>query len=368
MSCLTNRNNKHLLLKRIKMKTLKLITVFALTAVLGFTSCQSEENTEVGANPNANSSTSPTASNFERASMNDGSDDDFLDGNACTELLFPLSATVNGQNISIISELDFSAVLEIFAEFNDDADNVTFNFPINVRTSNYTEVTVNNQEELDALNAACESAEAEGRDAISCIDFNFPITMLTYDIALEQTGTVVLQSEKQLYTFMTDLQADEFFTVNYPVSATLSNGTTVQLNSDAEFRDSISDCVQFEEEEDEAATMAAEVEATLTNTQFKVQSFVNAGVNTAADFADWSIEFTNDLKLVAKNNVNATLSEIEGTYAVSSDTSVFLNIAFGSNNTVSALNNDWVIASYSDTMVALQSKTDASITLTFQKL
>ncbi|WP_299064401.1 hypothetical protein [uncultured Polaribacter sp.] len=348
------------------MKTLKLITVFALTAVLGFTSCQSEENTQVGSNPNANSSTSPTASNFERASMNDGSNDDFLDGNACTELLFPLTAIVNGQNISIISELDFSAVLNIFAEFNDDTDSVTFNFPIKVRTSNYTEVTVNNQEELDALNAECESAEAEGRDAISCLDFNFPITMLTYDIALEQTGTVVLQSEKQLYTFMTGLQADEFFTVNYPISATLSNGTTVQLNSDTEFRDSISDCVQFEEEE--AATMAAEVEATLTNTQFKVQSFVNAGVNTTADFVDWSIEFTNDLKLVAKNNVNATLSEIEGTYSVSSDTSVFLNIAFGSNNSVSALNNDWVITSYSDTMVALESKTDASITLTFQKL
>ena len=350
------------------MKTIKLLTTLALTVILGFTACQSEENTELGTNPNANSSTSPTATNFERASMNDGSEDDFLDGSACTELLFPLSATINGKNITLLSKLDFSAALNILGEFNDDDDTVAFNFPINVRLSNYTEVVVNSQSELDALKSDCESAEAQGKDAISCIDFKFPITMLTYNINLEQTGSVVIQSEKQLYTFITDLNSDKLFTVNYPISATLSNGTEIQINSDAELQDSISDCVQFEDEKDEAEKMALEVEATLTNTKFKVESFIDAGVNTASDYVNWSIEFTNDLKLVAKNTVNATLGEIEGTYEVSSETDVFLSINFGNNNTLSALNNDWIVSAYGDTLVTLKSKTDASVTLTFKKL
>ena len=350
------------------MKSLKLFTAIALTAILGFTSCQSNESEEVGTNPNTNSSTSPTASNYERAAKNNGSEDDFLDGNACTELLFPLTATVNGKQITLISKLDFSTVLNIMGEFNDDSDAVTFNFPIRVKTSNYTEVTVNNQAELDALKEECEQAEADGKDAISCIDINFPVTMLTYSISLEQTGTVVLESQEQLYTFMTDLQSDELFAVNYPINVTLSNGTSTEINSDTEFQNAVSECVQYEEEKDEAKETAVEVEAILTGTKFKVESFVTAGVDTANEYADWSIEFTNDLKVVAKDVVNATLNEVEGTYTVSSEIEAFVTIDFASNTTVSALGNDWVVTNYSSALITLKSKTDASVTLAFKKI
>jgi len=350
------------------MKKLKLITVFALTAILGFTSCQSEESSEVGSNPNTNSSTSPTASNYERAAMNDGSDDDFLDGNACTELLFPLTANVNGQQIIIVSKLDFSAVLNIMGAFNDDSDSVTFNFPISVITSSYIEVIVNNQAELDALNEECENAVSQEEDAISCIDIQFPVTILTYSVNFEQTGSVVVQSEEQLYTFMTGLQSDELFAVEYPISATLSNETNIQINSDIEFQNSITECVQFEEQEAEAEDTAIEVEAILSGATFKVDTFIIAGVNSASDYIDWSIEFTNDLKVVATNVVNAALGDVEGTYTVSSEIEVFVNIAFASNTAVSTLGNDWVVDSYSNTLITFKSKTDASVMLVFKKI
>ena len=350
------------------MKTLKLFTAIALTAFLGFISCQSEENEQVGSNPNANSSTSPTASNYERASMNDGSEDDFLDGNSCTELLFPLTATVNGQEVRILSKLDFSTVLDIMGEFNDDSDSVSFSFPISVKTSSYTEVVVNNQSELDALKQECENAESQGKDAISCVDIQFPITMLTYNVSLEQTGNVVVQSEKQLYTFMTDLNSDELFAVDYPINATLSNGTSVQVNSDAEFQNAISECVQYEDEQDDAEEAALEVEAILSGAKFTVDSYVLAGVNTANDYVNYTFEFTNDLKIIAKDTVNSTISDIEGTYAVSSETEVFLNTSFASNTAVSALGKDWIITTYNNTVVNLKSKIDASVTLTFKKI
>lgn len=350
------------------MKNLKLITVFALAVVFAFSSCQSEENEQIGTNPNANNSTSTTAKSYERVGMNDGSDDDFLDGSACTELLFPLTASINGQQVTLISDADFTAVLNIIGQFNDDADTVEFNFPITVRKSNYTEVVVSSQQELDALKQECENAENQGEDAISCVDFQFPITMLTYNIALEQTGSVVIQSEQQLFTFVSDLEGDELFAVNYPISATVSNGTTLQINSDAEFQAAISECVQFEEEKDQAATVATEVEAILTNSTFKVESFVNAGVNIANDYVDWTFEFKNDLKLVAKNIVNTALGEVEGTYSVSSETEAFVNITFAGNTAVSALGNEWIIDTYTNTVIILKSKTDASVTLSFRKL
>ena len=350
------------------MKTLKLITVIALTAVLGFTSCQTEESSEVGTNPNPNSSSSKSTENYKRSSMNDGSEDDFLDGNSCTELLFPLKATVNGQRVTLLSKLDFSTVLNIMGQYNDDSDLVTFDFPISVKLSNYTEVVVNNQVELNALQAECENAEATGKDAISCVDIDFPITILTYNVSLEQTGSVVIQSKQQLYTFMNGLDANELFAVNYPFTATLSNGTSVQIGSDADFKNAISECVQFEDEKDQADETAAEVEAILSKSKFKVESFITAGVNKANDYVNWSINFTNDLKLVAKNTVNTTLGEVEGTYSVSSEAEVLLNIAFTNNTAVSALNNEWVVTTYSNTLVHLKSKTDASVTLAFKKL
>lgn len=350
------------------MKTLKLITVFALTTLLGFTACQKEESSEVGTNPNTNSSTSKTAENYNRNSMNDGSEDDFLDGNTCTELIFPLTATVNGKKITILSSLDFSAVLNIMGEFNDDSDSVTFDFPISARLSNYTEVVITNQTELNALKAECENVEATGKGVVSCVDINFPVSILTYNVSLEQTGSVAVQSKKQLYTFMSGLDSNELFAVNYPISATLSNGTAVQIGSDVDFKNAISECVQFEGEKDQAAETAKEVEAILSGTKFKVESYVVAGVNTANDYANYTIEFTNDLKLVAKDIVNTTASEIEGTYSVSSETEVFLNTTFASNTAVSALGNDWIISSYSNTLITLKSKTDASVTLAFKKL
>jgi hypothetical protein len=350
------------------MKTFKLFTVLALTAILGFTSCQSEESEQVGTNPNANSSTSPTASNFERAAKNDGSDDDFLDGNSCTELLFPLTAIVNGKKITLLTSLDLSAAISIIGEFNDDNDTVTFQFPIRVITSSHTQVTLQSQSDLDELKEACESAEAEGNEAISCVEIDFPITMLTYNVSIEQTGSVVVQSQKQLYTFMTDLQSDELFSVNYPMNVTASNGTSVQIGSDAEFQSAISDCVQTEDEEEEAAENAVEVEAILSGSIFKVETFITGGVDTANDYADYTIEFTNDLKIVAKNQVNTTLEEIEGTYTVSSEIEVFVDISFASNTAVSALGNDFIVSAYSDTVITLTSKTDASVTLAFKKI
>lgn len=350
------------------MKRLKLTVGFVLAIFLGFTSCQSEENQQIGTNPNANNASSPTAQNFERVAQNDGSDDDFLDGNACTELLFPLTAKVNGQQITLISKSDLSLVLNIMGQFNDDSDTIEFSFPISVRKSNYTEVVISSQQELDTLKQECENAENQGEDAISCIDFQFPITMLTYNIALEQTGSVVLQSEQQLYTFMTDLQNNELFAVNYPISATLSNGTSLQINSDIEFQNAISDCVQFEDEKDQAATVATEVEAILTNSKFKVESFITAGVNTANNYANWTIDFTNDLKIIAKNVVNTTLGQIEGTYSVSSETEAIVNINFSNSTAVSALSNEWVVDTYSSTLITLKSKVDASVTLSFKKL
>jgi hypothetical protein len=88
-------------------------------------------------------------------------------------LIYCLPATAKlTVQVSILSQVDYQQVLSIFAKFNDDQDTVVLQFPLKIKTSNYTEVTVTNQTEYAILNA-CSSAEASGQDAISSVKFFF---------------------------------------------------------------------------------------------------------------------------------------------------------------------------------------------------
>src|SRR5215207_6411353 len=102
------------------MKKLRAITGIVLMSIIGFTSCQSEVDNVEGQNPNTNNANSTTANNLKRTSMFDGSSDDFLDGNSCSSVLFPAAATVNGTQVSLLSQLDYQQVISILGQFNDD--------------------------------------------------------------------------------------------------------------------------------------------------------------------------------------------------------------------------------------------------------
>ena len=350
------------------MKNLKFIAAVLLTTVLTLSSCQDELDNENGQNPNTNSADSQTASNLERSSMYDGSFDDFLDGISCSSILLPVVATVNGNQISIISQSDYQQVVDILSEFNTDDDTIIFQFPLSVRLSNYTEVLVSTQGEYDALIDACEQAEATAQDAISCIDFNFPITILTYSLNLDQTGSVVLESNQQLYAYINNFGNDELFAVNYPITAELSDSTTITITSDLELQSSINDCIDEEQAMDDAENEADNLESILVDGLFRIESFVNSGVDTANNYADYTIDFANDLTVVAENTVDATAEDVQGTYEVTSQMEVFLSLTFTGNATFSLLNNSWEVTSFSSSAVSLRSTTNAGLTLVLSQI
>ncbi|WP_203257980.1 hypothetical protein [Hyunsoonleella ulvae] len=350
------------------MKNLKFLTAILLVSIFTFTSCQDEIDSENGNRENTNSATSPTASNLERSSMYDGSFDDFLDGISCSSVLLPVTATINNTQVTLISESDYNLVLNILGEFTNDDDSIQLQFPLTVRLSNYTEVEVANQTEYDALMAACEEAEAEAEDAINCIDIDFPITILTFDLGLEQTGSVVIESEQELYTYMNNFGNDALFSVNYPITATVNGDTTVTITSDMDLQSRITECLGIEEMEEEAEENANTLEDILVDGMFRIESFITAGVNTATDYADYTIDFANDLTCTAENTVNTTVQDVEGTYEVASETEVFLTLTFSGNATFELLNTTWEVTSFSSNTINLQSTTNAGVTLVLSQI
>ncbi|MFV9550169.1 hypothetical protein [Algibacter sp. PT7-4] len=350
------------------MKNLKLLTAILFTSILALTSCQDEIDSENGNRENTNNATSPTANNLERSSMHDGSFDDFLDGISCSSILLPVTATINNTEITIISEADYNLVLNILGEFTNDDDTIELQFPLSVKLSNYTEVEVTNQTEYDALINACETAENEAKNAINCLNIDFPITILTFDLNVEQTGSVVIESEQQLYAYMNNFDDNALFSVNYPITATLSGNTVVEITSDMDLQARITECLGTDETINDAEEDAEELEAILVESKFKVESFISAGVNKANDYADYTINFANNLTCIAENTVNATIENIEGTYQVASELEVFISLTFSNNATFELLNNTWKVSSYSENTISLQSSTNAAVTLVLTKI
>jgi hypothetical protein len=347
------------------MKKLKTITGIALMTLLGFTSCQSEIDDLQGQNPNTNSANSTTTKNLERTSMYDGSFDDFLDGASCSSLLLPVTAKINGVQVTILSQLDYQQVISIFGQLNNDLDTVVLQFPFKVKLSYYTEATVTNQSEYNAILNACKSAETSGQDAISTVNILFPITILTYNLSLQQTGSVVMTSKQQLYTYMSNVSTTELYSVNYPISVTIADGTKQTISSDAELQSAITASLKKEIAMEAAVENSKKLETILVNGKFKVDSFVSAGVNSATTYKDYTVDFANNLSVSAVNLLNTT---VNGTYAVGSQVDVFLNLNFSGNAAFILLNNKWKVASFTATTISLQSSTNAAITLVLKQI
>ena len=347
------------------MKKLKTITGIALMAILGFTSCQSEIDDVQGENPNTNSANSTTTTNLKRTSMYDGSFDDFLDGASCSSILLPVIAKVNGVQVSILSQFDYQQVISIFGKLNNDQDTVVLQFPLKVKMSNYTVVTVTNQTEYNAILNACTTAEASNQDAISSVNITFPITILTYNVSLVQTGSVVITSEQQLYTYISNVSSTELFSVSYPISVMIADGSKRLISSDAELQAAITASLKTE------ATMAAAVqnskklETILVNGKFKVDSYVSAGVNSATNYVDFTLDFANNLSVTAVNLLAIT---VNGTYAVRSELDVLLKLNFSGNASFALLNNTWKVTSFTTSTITMQSTTNAAITLVLKQI
>lgn len=347
------------------MKTLKLITGIALLGIFSFTSCQSEVDDVQGDNPNTNSANSTMATNLKRVSMYDGSSDDFIDGSSCSTIKFPYVAKVNGVNITFINQLSLEQAITILGEFNNDTDTVQLQFPITIKMSDYTEVTVNSQAEFNAITNSCSEAEDKGKAAITTLNINYPITILTYDASLEQTGSVVVMSEQQLFTYMSNLSSSEYFSVKYPMTVTLADGSSEEVSSDAELKASINAALEIKSKMEVAAENKDKLEAILVNGTFKVNSFISAGVDSANNYVNTTIDFANDWKI---KSMNALTTIATGTYSVTSDTNVYLEFGFAGSTNFSLFNNEWKVSSFTTSTITLQSKTNSAVTLVLKQI
>ena len=217
------------------MKTrLSLLNVVSFFALFMLASCQKEAVEITGLDTQETFvAESNLASLITETSTMDGSSDNIIDRANGFSVNLPVTVIVNGVEITINSEADFELIEEIFDDSDDDTDSLEIVFPITITLSDYTEVVVNNQSELEALRAEYSH---ENDDDIECIDFQYPINISVYNADFQVIDVVTINSDEQMHHFIRNMQGGVLASLNFPVTMVYADGSTTQAHNNTELK------------------------------------------------------------------------------------------------------------------------------------
>ena len=272
-----------------------------------FTACQEEFEELPGPDAQATIlASSSTAKLIERASGKDGSFDNVIDGASCFAIQFPYVVNVNGLDITIDSIEDINLVKEIASGIQINDDVLQIIFPVTITKSDFTELVINGKEDLRELANACN----EGREEpIGCISFVYPMTLYTFDINKQQTGNVTVNSDKDLRQFFANLSGSDLVSIDFPVSFKKSDGTMIQVNTNAELAITIEnakdDCDEPVSDEDDCVNCTVEQLTSFLSgcASWYVHDFeLDNESNLEVEFSGFEFSFRGDGSLTVSKN------------------------------------------------------------------
>jgi len=231
------------------MKQIQKIVLIGILSIFIFSSCRDELTIDTDSTKGLTTSSKLTEL-IKNTSLNDGSNDNIIDKANCFNIELPITVFVNGLEILVSSEDDFDKIESIFDEFDDDDDNLQIEFPIKIVLSDFTEIEIENENELNTFSADC-NGENEMDDDIECIDFQFPIDFSIFNTVTEEISQITIKSNQELHDFIKDLDNDDVANIDFPINVVLSDGTIFSTNSLKELEDAIENAIDDCDEDDD---------------------------------------------------------------------------------------------------------------------
>ena len=270
----------------------------------------------------------------QRTVTKDGSKDNIIDNASCLQVQLPITVTANGLEINVDSEADFEVIEAVFDEFDDDSDHLEISFPIEIILSDYTKITINTHDELEALIEDCGS-ENEMDDDIECLDFVYPINFSMYNSENQLTETVKVENDEQFYNFVSDIDDSDIVVINFPISVILYDGSERNIenmdlleNVIEEVKDMCNEDDNNDYNDDDCNDCSQDQITQLLKTcSWIVDRLEINGVEQTEQYTNYTLFFMGEGVVKAINNGN----EIFGTWKVDlSDNGILLKINFES--------------------------------------
>ena len=294
-------------------KPLKFLSLLFFAMTLLVVSCREEESQLIEANPDeVLKSNSTVASLLMRTAMNDGSEDNILYNANCFSFELPITINVNGLEVMVDTQMDLQIVEEIFDEFDDDDDSVEFFFPITIVLADFSEIAINNFSELDDLADDC-AGENMFDDDLECADIKYPVTLSVFNTNNEIIDTITLDSDRELYFFVDELDDDDIVNVNFPVTIILYNGTEIEVNNLDQLEEILEDVEDDCDEDDDydyndddcdSCTTDQIVEYLTGCDNWYVKDMERNDIDLEEQYVGYTFSFSSDGGLEAINGTN----------------------------------------------------------------
>ncbi len=309
---------------------------------LNFTSCQEEfEEVNGGTNSETIQANSTTADLIEKTSSNDGSFDNIVDGASCFALKFPYTVEVNGIQVTIDSREDLHTIEDIFDEVDIDEDVLEIFFPITITLADFSEIVIENKEQLRELAEACLEGGAD--DDIECIDFVYPITLFTFDINNQQTGEVVVESDEDLRKFFDGLEDNDLVSIQFPLTLKKFDGTEIIVDSNGELANALEmakdECDEDDDDDFNDDDFDEErFDFCLTQCPWEVRELVRDEVNQTDQYLEYIMTFMDGGSVTVKDREGNVLN---GTWSSSfTDRGPLLTLEF---DVLVDFNLEWLV-------------------------
>lgn len=263
------------------------LSVFVLLFVsLTIVSCQDDYSVEEA---EGLTNSSPLTALLASMAANDTTVDNVIDSTSCFSIMLPVEAEVNGEMIQITTQEGYKQVEGIFNESDEDEDYIAFTYPITVMYPDYEQVVVENENAFNTLKGVCD-ADPE-LIAGECVAMNFPVTLFIYHSGNQEDQTRTLTTKQDLYVTLQNLDENEYYSLAYPLSLNVSQGTIVPVENNAGLLEAIT-AAQGQCEGTECSNPAILVNDILFYIPFSegvVQDLKGNAVNAPADLG-----FTED--------------------------------------------------------------------------
>lgn len=336
----------------------KLLSMISIISLIWFGGCQQEVTEIIDTPEQVITAGSSVADLIQRTSMRDGSDDNIIDNSSCTALVLPITITVNGLEIILDSEEDFVTVEHIIDEFDDDDDVIEIYYPITVILADYTEILINNEDELEDLIDQC--TEGGSDDDIECIDFVYPFTVSVFDSENQLSDVITLEDDKDLHDFFDGFDEDEIASINFPITVVLADGTEYSVYNNDELEDFLEDAVDACDEDDDNDHNDDDVDdsdlrSVLLDGEWQITEYYeDYGVGVTDQtylFNGYVFSFNEDGSASASKN-GQTQAGVWSTNGDDGTLELVLN--FGLADPFEELEDDWDIIEFDGNMIVLE--------------
>ncbi len=337
-------------------------SLLLLGVLLGTSSCQddlSQDEDFVDVIDEANAS-AQLLQYINNVALNDGSVDNIIDRASCLEMVLPMTIELGPSTFTVENEEDLITVEEY--HYENPADSITINYPVDVILMNHEVVTASSQDEMDALVATCSDPSIADID-IECVDFDYPITFNTFDPEFQVATTVTVTSDAEILEFIsTYTGTSTVIGLTFPITLINHDSTSTEIVNYNELEEALATAISSCDEDDgidfetQQGCPQEQIDQYLTSCYWQITSY-----NEENTLSNYTFFFSVDNGYMFFYDVNTF---VESTWSTSqSDQGGVLS--FPSISVLSQeLQGDWLVTECSTTTLLMQRGDD---TLVFER-